>query len=342
MNISPRGFTLKPFPMTSTIREYLVRMVQNSNWVLTAAQIALYIFCFGANAGTAPLFIGLAAVFTILQFRDLYMHRAFGAAEEEPWHRHYLNQMADAIFCLISMLVCQVLAFKYSPKLMLPFEVLYRGAVVFLPLNAMLRLVLRPKPKQQPPFRRSRRSALHLYWRTCVLNALWLLSFYALILQDVTDDPHSKLDPLRGFLPLVTFGNLIVFGRNGLLRRCMLMSIFTNLETQRMTRLKETLLQSLKRGEPFYWASVVLQFMVFAELAVSMGAALWPWVSGQSPDGSILRVVAHLVAFGTAVLTWQYIKAANAVAAEALQLEIDLAALEAVPVYWNGNGPQEA
>ena len=109
-----------------------------------------------------------------------------------------------------------------------------------------------------------------------------------------------------------------------------------------MTRLKETLLQSLKRGEPFYWASVVLQFMVFAELAVFMGAALWPWVSGQSPDGSILRVVAHLVAFGTAVLTWQYIKAANAVAAEALQLEIDLAALEAVPVYWNGNGPQEA
>ncbi len=99
MNISSRRFTLKPFPMTSTIGRYLIRiveslrMVESSNWVLTAAQIALYVFCVGANARSAPLFIGLAAVFSMLQFRDLYMHHAFGAVEEGSLHRHYLSQI---------------------------------------------------------------------------------------------------------------------------------------------------------------------------------------------------------------------------------------------------------
>jgi hypothetical protein len=67
------------------------------------------------------------------------------------------------------------------------------------------------------------------------------------------------------------------------------MFLFTNWETKRMTRLKETLMRKLEKGDPFYWVSVVLEALLFAELAVSMGAGIWPWISGQAPHGAVLR-----------------------------------------------------
>ena len=39
--------------------------------------------------------------------------------------------------------------------------------------------------------------------------------------------------------------------------------------------------------------------------------------------GSPLQVAAHLLAFGTAVVSWKYVKEANRIAAMALQYEFD-------------------
>ena len=114
-----------------------------------------------------------------------------------------------------------------------------------------------------------------------------------------------------------------MFGRNGLLRRHTLLSILVCWRTQRLIRFKEMMLQVVQKGDPFYHVAVFVEALLFIELAVSMLAGVWPWVSGQSTAGSPLQVAAHLLAFGTAVLSWKYVKEANRIAAAALQYEID-------------------
>jgi hypothetical protein len=196
--------------------------------------------------------------------------------------------------------------------------------VFCIPLIAMLRMVLRPMPEPDPSYQSSSpRPAIYLFWRTCLFNLLWLLTFYGLVAMDVTDDPHSKLDVLRGFSPIETFGLLIMFGRNGLLRRHTLLSILVCWRTQRLIRFKEMLLHVVKKGDPFYHAAVFLEALLFIELAVSMLDGVWPWVSGQSTSGGPLQVAAHLLAFGTAFVSWKYLKEANRIAAASLQYEID-------------------
>ena len=269
----------------------------------------------------------LAAVLSALAFRDLYTHHALGAPEEElpPIHEYCVRSAGDAVTALVFTLASQTLALKYAPSLALPYDVLYYGSVIGMPLTAILRLVLRRKPKPDPMFTGPRRSAMHVYRRTWAFNILWLAAEYGLIMQDVTDDPHSVMDPLRGFVPLTTFVLWIACQRNSLNRRNYSMTLFTNPEKQRLERLKETLAQGVKKGDVFYWAARVLEVLIFVELAVSMGAGVWPWLSGQQRHGGLVQIVARVFAFGIAVLSWRYVKEANIAAAGAMQQEIDAA-----------------
>jgi hypothetical protein len=166
---------------------------------------------------------------------------------------------------------------------------------------------------------------MYIYKRTWAFNILWLVAEYGLICQDVTDDPHSVMDPLRGFYPLFTFLLWILCQRNALNRRNYPVTVFTNLKKQEMERLKETLPQGVKRGEVFYWAARFFEVLIFVELGVSMAAGVWPWISGQQPHGGLLQITARVIPFSVAVLTWSYVKEANIDAARALQQEIDAA-----------------
>jgi hypothetical protein len=183
-------------------------------------------------------------------------------------------------------------------------------------------------PDPEPEWKPSRRSAIYIYARTCVFNVLWLLSVVGLMAQDVTDDPNSVMDWWRGFVPFVTAALIIIGGRNGLIRRDTLTTLFRSPRKQKLARFKETLLQPVRRGKPGYWICITFEYMLFAELAVSMAAGVWPWLSGQAHQDSFLQVGTHLLAFGMSVVSWKYLKQANYSAAEALQKAID-----AVPVY---------
>jgi hypothetical protein len=167
---------------------------------------------------------------------------------------------------------------------------------------------------------------MQVYKRTWAFNILWMATYYGLIAQDVTDDPNSVIDLLRGFLLPFTFLLWIMCQRNALNRRNKIFTIFTDFEKQRKERLKETLPHALKRGEVFYRATRVSEILIFVVLGVSMAAGVWPWVSGQQTHGGLIPIAARVLAFAIAVLSWRYVKEANIAAGEALQEEIDAAA----------------
>jgi hypothetical protein len=306
------------------VRQFLYRLVYGSGKYFFAAQTVLVIFCYGATAKPPALFFVLAAVLSALVFRDLYTHRSLGAPEKElpPNYEYCVLSAGDAVATLVFTLASQTLALKYSPNLALSNDALYYGAVVCLPLTAILRLVLRLKPNPGPS-NGSARSARHIFIRTWVFNALWLGVFYGLVMQDVSDDPNSLIDPLRGGVPLVTFVGWILCQRNPLDRRNHFITIFTDLEKQRLSRQKETIFQGVKRGDPLYWTTRALEVLLFVELALSMCAGVWPWISGQQTHGGFLQIGARVLSFGVAVLSWKYVKRANIAAAEALQEAID-------------------
>lgn len=320
-----RFFLKNIYAITTNLKVSLNHVVNGSGKYYFAAQAGLVIFCYGATTKPPALFIVLAAVLCALAFRDMYTHHALGAPKEElpAVYQYYVASAADAVTSLVFMLAAQTLALKFAPSLALPLDVLYHGAVFCLPMTAILRLLLRPKPTPDPNFRGSGRSARYIYKRTWALNVLWLLAEYGLICQDVTDDPNSLMDPLRGFCPLFTFMLWILCQRNALNRRNYRVTLFTNVEKQDMERLKETLPQGLKRGEVFYWAARFFEALIFVELGVSMAAGIWPWISGQQSHGGLMQITARVIPFAAAVLTWSYVKEANIDAAAALQQEID-------------------
>jgi hypothetical protein len=325
MTTFPR-FILRNIHSTKVrVDQFLYELVHGNNKYFFAAQIGLVVFCYGATTKPPAVFVVLAAVLSALVFRDLYTHHALGAPELElpPNYEYCVLSAGDAVTTLVFTLASQTLALKYAPNLALPYDVLYYGSVIGMPLTAILRLVLRLKPDPDPTFRGPRRSAIHVYRRTWVFNILWLTAGYGLICQDVTDDPNSLMDPLRGLVPLITFLLWILFQRNALNRRNYPVTLFTNVKKQDLERLKETLPQGVKKGQVFYWAARVAEILIFAELAVSMGAGVWPWLSGQQTHGGLLQIAARVLPFGIAVISWRYVKDANIAAAEALQKEID-------------------
>ena len=92
--------------------------------------------------------------------------------------KYYLASCADAITCLVFMAAAELLAVKFAPSMALSSAALDHGAVFCIPLIAMLRMVLRPMPEPDPYYQSSSpRSAIYLFWRTCVFNLLWLLTF---------------------------------------------------------------------------------------------------------------------------------------------------------------------
>src|SRR5438270_683811 len=82
------------------------------------------------------------------------------------------------------LLVAETLALKVSPSLAFPSPVLYRGAMVLLPLIATLRMVWRSRPDPEAPFAGSKMTTEQLYKRVWRLNILWMGAFNGLIMQN--------------------------------------------------------------------------------------------------------------------------------------------------------------
>ena len=141
MTTLPR-FVLKNIDLTKMhVEQFLYRLVHGNNKYFFAAQVGLVIFCYGATRKPPALFVVLAAVLSALVFRDFYTHHAFGAPEQLPPNYEYCVLSAgDAVATLVFTLAAETLALKYAPSLALPFDVLYYGSVIGMPLTAILRL----------------------------------------------------------------------------------------------------------------------------------------------------------------------------------------------------------
>ena len=57
--------------------------------------------------------------------------------------------------------------------------------------------------------------------------------------------------------------------------------------------------------------------------ALSLGDALWPWLSGESVF-SLVRAMGGVVTFSTSMMMWRYVKAANHAAARVLEAAIQV------------------
>jgi hypothetical protein len=111
-----------------------------------------------------------------------------------PTLQYYLDSAGDAAAAAVFLFAAETLTLQVSPSLRFTGSVLNRGAAVCLPLLSTMRFVLRPKPDPEAPFGEQGEPAMALLKRTWRLNLLWLMASYGLILQNVSDDPNSKLD----------------------------------------------------------------------------------------------------------------------------------------------------
>jgi hypothetical protein len=101
----------------------------------------------------------------------------------------------------VFMLASQALTLLVSPSAALPAAILYRGALVCLPLTAVLRMAFRPKPNpSNNGFEAPGATAEEIYRRAWRLNVLWRITFSGLILLNVSDKPNSLPDAIRGNL----------------------------------------------------------------------------------------------------------------------------------------------
>jgi len=157
-----------------------------------------------AGFAASPLTPGLAALAVImitLTFRDAYTHNQ----NAPPAFQYYLDSAGDAAAASLFLIASQILARLISPSMALPAQLMYRGMLVCMPLLATLRMVFRQRLDSGASFQGPGWTAEQIYRRIWLLNALWLVLFYGVIAQTVTDRPNYFPDFLRG-LPIVSFG----------------------------------------------------------------------------------------------------------------------------------------
>jgi len=183
-------------------------------------------------------------------------------------------------------------------------------------------MVLRhPYPKN--PFEGSNMPAKAMYNKVWWLNIVWMAAVIGTILIGAPLMPAWFPEFFRGSVPVLTFKIWVVLQRNSLVRHDKTQKLFENPEKTTIARWREDLAKGLSRREPFYWAYRCLEPFFFLQLATPSAVTLWPWLSGRPADIDLFRLAFNLTAFATLLLSWNYVKAVNRAAAEALQREID-------------------
>ena len=161
-------------------------------------QTVLIILCFGTAPVPWALAVPLAAVLVALAFRAAYTHHDLSDPRQiQPMAQYYKDSALDAVVAGVFMLASQGLTVLISPSIALPAAILYRGAVVSLPLTGVLRMAFRSKPNpSNNGFETQGATAEEIYRRVWRLNVLWLMTFYGLIILNVSDKPDSLPDAI--------------------------------------------------------------------------------------------------------------------------------------------------
>jgi hypothetical protein len=288
-------------------------------------QAVLIIFCFGTAPVPWVLAIPLTAILVALAFRAAYTHHDLSDGRQiQPLAQYYMDSALDAVVAGVFMLASQALALLISPSAALPAAILYRGALVCLPLTAVLRMAFRPKPDpSNKGFHAPGATAEEIYRRAWRLNVLWLITFYGLIILNVSEKPNSLPDAIRGNL-IVLFGIWHAVQKDSVSTRGEWITLFTDLRKQKLSRMMNSLPQGLKKGSPRFWSYLTLEAAIRLAIGISLVEALWPWLSGQTTAADFAHVVGSIVAFATTILSWSCIKEFNRAAARSIQAEMDV------------------
>ena len=292
---------------------YWIQAIAAFNKTLALAQTGAVMFSFAAAGFPLRFCIIFGSIFGALTLRDAYTH---------PHNGSYLDSAADALAAGVSLFLSEALMLTISPSLAVPDRVLYRGAFVCVPLLFTLRMVLRQRDPKNP-FEGSKMTAKAMYNKVWWLNIVWMAAVIGTILIGTPLMPAWFPEFLRGSVPVLTFKIWLVLQRNSLVRHDKIQKLFEDQEKKTISRLIETLAKGLSKREPFYWAYRCLEPFFFFQLATPSAVTLWPWLSGRPAEIDVFLLAFNLTAFATLLLSWNYVKAANRAAAEALQREID-------------------
>jgi hypothetical protein len=280
------------------------------------AEMVLTIFCFGASSLPMAQAILLGAVFCALAYRNAYTHHDL-KFKCNPTARYYLDSAADAAVAGLFLLAAEGLMLYTAPELALPRPAFYRGALVCLPLIAIMRAALRPKPDPRLPFS-SKMPAEKIYKKIWRLNLMWMGTFNAIVMLNMSDRRNSPADFLRGLLPPLTMMVWIQLQRNAL-HRTKFITLGRYLYDRKDRRMASGLAGGLRRGDPLYGWYIALEGLIFLQIAVSMATVLWPLLRGGATDAAAALPAAAILGLAAALMSWPYVKRSNREAAACLR-----------------------
>ena len=205
----------------------------------------------------------LGAILAALSGRDIWAHRIKSREKTMPSEsQYYLDSAIDAMCATVSLLFAEVCAWLISPQWALPGRLLYRMAVVFLPLVSVLRMSFRPKPDPDPTAQWRDMAPLGVAQRTWVRTLGWNFLFYLTLSMNASTIPGYFPDKLRGFLPGLTLLVWLAYQRDGLSGRTILITIRNAYEKVILKKWKTRLAVRVP-GKDVHWSAKVADLLVY-------------------------------------------------------------------------------
>jgi hypothetical protein len=301
---------------------YRAQVFDSFNKYVFTASMALIVYCYGWVAGSKAQALFVVAGMLALTLRDAWTYQdPTHPLQALPERRYYIDSAKDAAVVLLSVLASQALMLETSREIALPQTALCRATAIFLPLVAIVRMALRPKPDPKLPFRKMNLSAESLYRRTWFLNGVWIAVFSGVCAMSTSDVDNNPWDFLRGALIPSTYGVLFAIQRRTLLQRTFVVTIFTNVRKLVLGRNRKMLAYELKKGELGWQWYIAIHIVVFAQAVLALVGQLSPWLSGEDPG--FTRSAVALIGFAATVLSWRYVMASNRAAARAIEEEME-------------------
>jgi hypothetical protein len=299
---------------------YWEKFTQSFNQHVSLVQAAVVILSFAFAPPRAAFYV-LGAVLVALAFRDSFTHQD----EALPENQYYLDSAGDAAVAGIFVIASQGLAVVALPSMALPAQVMYRGLLVSMPLVATLRMVLRPRPAPEDSggsTKQPRLPARKLYRKTRWLNFLWLVTVYGVVVQSVSDKHGYFPDVLRGVLPVVSFIAWKASQVDDLCRRDNLITLFTSIRGKAFRRMRGNLAAGPPQTKDVNYSTFrFFQLSLLGVIALSLFAAVEPFLFGEPLMLSIWRAAGAVLGFVAAALSWKHVKETNRAAARALLVE---------------------
>jgi hypothetical protein len=289
-----------------------------NKWAFIGAGVLL-IFCFGWSAGPRAAAVLVGPVLLALVARDGYLHRKKLRADAPPMLQHSLDSVGDAATAGLFALVAQCMMLEFSPPAALPVALLWRGSVICLPLIFVLKMMFRVKPDPNKPFHGEEVDPEKIYRQVWHLTILWHVTFSGVVLSNVTDVPNYWPDFLRGVLPMISFGVWYAIQKDSLGRFNRIRSLFTNVEKVELGRKLANLAKGLRPDEPFYVGYIVLRVFMFVLIGLSIADSVLPWLTGHSPQASLVQSMGAMLSGAASLLSWKYVQEAHRAAAQALR-----------------------